>query len=436
METPLASSDAARARDRRYAWWVVVMLWGVCFFNYADRQAISAVSKPLQQEFGFTETQLGDIGSAFMWVYALGAPFAGLICDRFRRVHLILGGCLFWSFITLLTGACGEFWHFVAVRALEGLGETFYFPASMALVSDYHSPATRSRAMAIHQSSVYAGTILGSAMGAWFAVHHGWRSGFYIFGGAGMVLASLLYLFLREPKRGASELSSIASRPIAATIPWTQSIKAVFRTRTALALMLVFAGANAVAGVFLFWTPKFLVEKFHLTLTTAGLSGTVFIHLASAVSVPLAGWGADWLSSRQPGGRLWIQSAGLLLGSVFIAIVGLTQTQSTLLVAMVGFGLCKGLYDSGIFASLYDVVTPEARATAAGLMNTLGWLGGALGTKMAGWYADNGSYGSKIENMSHYIAWGSAPYAAGGILLLCVIVFWARRDMPLVRAQG
>ena len=82
------------------------MLWGVCFFNYADRQAISAVSKPLQQEFGFSDTELGWIGSAFMWVYAAGAPFAGFICDRFRRKDLILGGCLFWSFVTITTGWC------------------------------------------------------------------------------------------------------------------------------------------------------------------------------------------------------------------------------------------------------------------------------------------------------------------------------------------
>ena len=136
--------------SRNYKWHVVVMLWFICFFNYADRQAISAVFPVLQKEFGFDKLQLGLIGSAFMWVYAAGAPLAGFIGDRVRRKDLILGGCIFWSLVTMATGWCGKLWHFVTVRALEGFGETFYFPASMSLVSDYHDKTTRSRAMAAH----------------------------------------------------------------------------------------------------------------------------------------------------------------------------------------------------------------------------------------------------------------------------------------------
>jgi len=109
-----------------YKWIVVGMLWFVCFFNYADRQAISAVFPALRSEFGFDSVQIGLIGSAFMWVYAFGAPFAGFIADRFNRKHLILAGCLFWSCITVMTGWCSRFWHFFVVRSLEGVGETFY----------------------------------------------------------------------------------------------------------------------------------------------------------------------------------------------------------------------------------------------------------------------------------------------------------------------
>src|SRR5205823_3878326 len=128
-----------------------------------------------------------------------------------RRKDLILGGCVFWSLVTATTGWCYKLWHFVTVRALEGFGETFYFPASMSLVSDYHSARTRSRALSFHQSSVYIGTILGSWLGAWFAEHLGWRFGFYFFGGMGVVLALALYRFLREPVRGQAEKAGAES---------------------------------------------------------------------------------------------------------------------------------------------------------------------------------------------------------------------------------
>jgi MFS family permease len=396
-----------------YKWWVVFMLWFVCFLNYADRQAISAIFPKLEQEFGFTKTQLGLIGSAFMWVYAAGAPLAGLIGDRTRRKDLILGGCMFWSFVTMLTSRCASLWQFVAVRASEGFGETFYFPASMSLVSDYHTPRTRSKALSFHQSSVYVGTVAGSWIAALLAQHFGWRSGFYLFGGAGMVLALVLYLLLREPRRGQSE-----QREDATPLPVRECLRIVLVNRTANLLMLAFVGANFVATIFLAWAPTFLYEKFHFGLAAAGLSGTLFIQAASAVGAPLGGMAADSLARRMAGGRMLVQALGLLSGAAFVFFVGATGHVSTLLVTMVCFGFCKGLYDSNIFASLYDTVEPRARSTAAGFMNAVGWAGGALGPVAVGYFATHGKFGSEVANMSHAISWAAGVYVVAGLILV------------------
>src|SRR4029077_16203027 len=175
------------------------MLWLVCVFNYADRQAIFSVFPRLKTEMGLSDVQLGVVGGAFMWVYAAALPFAGIVADRANRKALILGGLLFWSAVTLATGWATEYWHLVLFRALEGLGEAFYFPASMSLLSDYHGKATRSRAMSIHQSSVYAGTIAGGTPAGVMGQALGWRSSFYLFGGLGALLGLALLVCLREP---------------------------------------------------------------------------------------------------------------------------------------------------------------------------------------------------------------------------------------------
>src|SRR6266571_1998911 len=94
------------ASNEGYKWWVVFMLWFVCFFNYADRQAITSVFPVLEKEFDFSKAQLGLIASAFAWIYAGAAPVAGFIGDRLRRKSLILGGFLFWSIVTMATGWC------------------------------------------------------------------------------------------------------------------------------------------------------------------------------------------------------------------------------------------------------------------------------------------------------------------------------------------
>jgi len=410
-----------------YKWAVVGMLWFVCFFNYADRQAIFAMFPKLKEEFGFDKVQLALIGSAFMWVYAAGAPLAGYICDRFRRKDLILGGCLFWSFVTITTGWCSKLWHFVTVRALEGFGETFYFPASMSLVSDYHDKRTRSRALSFHQSSVYVGTILGSWLGAWFAEHQEWRVGFYLCGGWGMVLALVLYAFLREPRRGESEAASgeLSGPPGNApgNLSLSETLRIIFGTPAIPLLMLAFVGANFVATIFLTWTPTFLVEKFGFKLTAAGLSGTVFIHLASAGSVPVAGWLADRLCARFSGGRMMVQALGLVVGAGFVFLVGKTKGTSTLLLAMTMFGVCKGFYDFGFFASLYDSIEPRERGTVAGLMNTVGWGGGALGPLFVGLAARHGNRPTEVENMSEAIAWCGGIYLLAAVCVIAAIRF-------------
>jgi MFS family permease len=409
------------------------MLWLVCFFNYADRQAIFSVFPKLESEFGFNPVQLGLIGSAFMWVYALGAPLAGYAGDRWLRKPLILGGCVVWSFVTMLTGSCSRFWHFMTVRGLEGLGETFYIPASTSLMSDYHGTQTRSRALGIHNSSVYLGTIAGGWLGAWFAVHSGWRSGFYVFGGAGILLALGISRYLREPVRGQSE-----TEPTSANLNATSEapefrliILKLFKDPTALLLMLAFVGANFVATIFLTWTPTFLVKKFGFQLTAAGLSGSVFIHLASALSVPFGGWLADHWARRRAGGRMLVQAVGLLTGAMFVFLVGTTKSASVLLFVMTIFGLCKGLYDSNIFASIFDVVEPRARATAAGIMNTVGWGGGALGPLAVGWFTKYGRHSNAMDNMSEAISSCSLLYLVSGILLLIAAARASRK--PTVR---
>lgn len=435
-DEPISPNKTAPDPVGNYKWWVVFMLWFVCLFNYADRQAIMSVLPKLQEEYGFGKDQQGWISSAFMWVYAFGAPFAGFIADRVKRKHLILGGCLFWSAVTMVTGWCTKLWQFVAVRALEGFGETFYMPASLSLVSDYHGQETRSKALSFHQSSVYAGTIAGGGVAGYIAQHYDWRYGFYFFGGAGIVLALILYLFLREPRRGQSEkrkkldehamlLEHETGDGDETPLPLGETLAAVFRSKSAPFLMAAFLGANFVATIFLTWTPTFLKDKFGFQLGLAGLSGALFINLASAVGAPLGGVMADRFARGLPGGRMLVQLFGLVVGGVTLFFVGGASTVQSLLVAMTVFGLAKGLYDSNIFASLYDVVEPRARATAAGLMNTIGWGGGALGPLFVGYATVYGRHESEVANMSEAIAACGFFYLGAAILL--AIAIWVVR---------
>lgn len=458
MPNPYASPRAAGtlpnserlALSPHYRWSVVAMLWFICFFNYADRTAISAILPALQEQYGFTKTEQGRIVSAFMWVYALTAPFAGLVVDRFARKRIILAGLYMWSVVTGFTALCSRVWHFILVRGAEGLGETFYFPASMSLVSDYHDRRTRSRAMGLHQTSVYAGTIGGGALAGLMAQYFGWRTPFVIFGVAGCILGLVLAWFIREPARDEAErqlaidqgtpLPPVVEPPpvswgelpreiLATTVDLGRVAVELSQRPTALVLMLGFIGANCVAMVFLGWMPTFLKEKYGMNLAMSGFSATFYIQIASMIGAVVGGTSADALRKRAAGGRIFIQASGLLLGAPFIFLCGWTQQLAVLIPAMAGFGFFKGIYDANIWAGLYDFVPAARRGAAVGLMNMLGWLGGALGVEMIGRAADGG------VTLSAAIASTAGIYALVAVLLFGVAATIARRDAVDVSAS-
>jgi MFS family permease len=99
----------------------------------------------------------------------------------------------------MATALSQNFRHLFFFRAAEGLGETFYFPASMSLIGDYHGRATRSRAMGLHQTSVYVGTIGGGFFAGLIGQHYGWRLSFIVFGGLGVADRAH---WLHEMRRG------------------------------------------------------------------------------------------------------------------------------------------------------------------------------------------------------------------------------------------
>jgi MFS family permease len=354
------------------------MLWCISFFNYADRQAVFSVFPLLEKQLHLSPEQLGLLGSSFAWVYGLSAPFAGAIVDRVRRVSAILWGLQTWSLICMSTAISRSFGQLFFFRAAEGLGETVYYPASMSLISDYHGRETRSRAMGLHQTSVYIGTIAGGFFAGLIGQRYGWRWSFVVFGGLGMVLGGVLRRVLREPKRGATEAVEAPRQ-----LPAREAMKILFGTPTVLCLLAAFMCANFVAVVLLSWMPKFLYDKFGMNLAVAGLTATLFVQLASMVGSPLGGWMADRLRMRTASGRLMVQAAGLVCGAPFVVLCGLTNSVGWLIVALTAWGFFKGLYDGNIFASLFDVVRPEARGTAAGWMNMIGWLGGGGSAPLA-----------------------------------------------------
>ena len=415
-----------RGAQKHSGWMVVGMLWLICFFNYADRQAIFSVFPLLKREFNLSQVQLGLLGSAFAWTYGLSGPIAGVVVDRVRRKTAILSGLGFWSLICAACAMSRSFTHLLLFRSAEGLGEAIYYPASTSLLSDYHGPATRSKAFGVLVTSVYAGTVGGGLWAGAMAERYGWRFSFEVLGGLGLLLGIVLFGALREVPRGSAD----PGEACAPRRPFLKEILTILRMRTVFTLMCVFVCANFVALVLLTWMPSYLYERFHLSLARAALTATFYPQAGSVCGAFFGGALADRLSSRSAGGRILTQAIGVWIGVPFVVLCGVSTNLPLTITALVCWGFVKGMYDANIFASIFDIVGPAARGTTSGLINCMGWLiGGGAAPLVIGALSRSLGLGSSI-------ALSSVAYlAAGGLLLLAMKCFLEQDLLALKNEQ-
>jgi MFS family permease len=415
-------TDVPASRPGSYAWLVVLLLWAVCFFSYADRQALFSVFPLLRAEMGLTTVQLGMLGSSFAIIYGLTGPFAGYVVDHIRRKTAILGGLEVWSVICIFSALARNFGQLLFFRASEGLGEAIYYPAALSMVSDYHGPRTRSRAMGFLQTSVYAGTVGGGYLAGLIAQRHGWRTSILFFGALGCILGVVLIRILREPDRGSADSSPVSGDSSRQALSW-RDIPSLIRIPSLLALMGVFACANFVALVLLTWIPTYLYSRFHLSLATAAFDAAVYPQLASIGGSVLGGYLADIFVVSNPRSRILVQCGGVLAGAPFVVICGLSNSLSGVLAALACWGFCKGVYDSNIFAAAFDVVPVRARGTVSGLMNCIGWLiGGGTAPVTIGFLATYMTLGQSI-------ATSAAIYVLAGLLLAFTAIRLLQPDL-------
>jgi MFS transporter, Spinster family, sphingosine-1-phosphate transporter len=361
--------------NARYAWFVVALLVPVALLNYLDRQMLAAMKFSLMAdipEIG-TEANWGKILALFKWTYALLSPIGGYLADRFGRRHVIAGSLVVWSAITWATGQVTTYDGLLATRAIMGISEAFYIPAALALISDYHRGATRSRAVGLHQMGIYAGVIIGGFSG--YAADNpalGWRWMFEMCGLAGVLYAVPLFLLVKN-------------HPAPAAQPANASPAGALRellTNPSFLLLVLYFTLPAMAGwIVRDWMPAILKTEFGIGQGKAGVSATIYWMLAAALAAFAGGWLADRWMQYTPRGRIYTSAIGMALIVVAMMGVGYSPQTGMLGVAigfLILFGLGWGLFDSNNMPILCQVARPHLRATGYGLMNMVSISCGGL----------------------------------------------------------
>ena len=374
------------------------MLWVAFFLNQGDRQVFSAVIPLIQKGLGITDVQIGWIVTIFTIFYGILVPVAGFVGDAIQKRWIVFLSLFTFSLGTLLTGAANGLVLLIVFRSIAtGAGEAFYYPASNSLIGQYHTKS-RAQAMAIHQTALYTGIVVGGWLAAWIGEQFGWRMSFITFGVFGVIWAGLIATRFRNDRVDAAAEGTIVSTDQKVSL--LDALKNTCNKPTLWMLAAAFGGMVFVNIGFLTWMPTFLYEKFELTLPKANFSSMFYHHLLAYVGVLAGARLSDRLVGRRKTIRMEVEYLGLLLGAPFIFLMGMSASLWIVYLGLAGFGFFRGAYDSNLFAALFDVIEPKYRSTATGIMLSFAFIIGSFSSVILGWAKQSISLSTGIASLS------------------------------------
>jgi MFS family permease len=367
--------ERAGAPSPRYAWYVVAVLTLANISGFVDRQILSLLVRPIQRDFGITDTQMSYLlGLSFAVFYSvLGIPIARW-ADRSTRKTIIGGGVALWSVFTALCATASTYGRLFVMRLGVGVGEASLQAPGVSLIADCFPRERLSRAMSVYSLGIFIGSGLAYLIGGWvvgFAAAagtvdvpligsvHPWQTVFLAVGLPGLVVA-LLILTLREPPRTVD----VSAQP-----SFAEFLRYVGRHKvTYLTHGLGFAVSAAVNFALAGWIPTLLVRAYGWDEGRAGIAQGSLTITIGVVGVLAGGRLADrYVARGKIDGPIRVGIIGaigmLISGTVFPLMP--TATLAIVCLAVVNF--FAAFPWGAASAAAAEMVPAELRAQGAAL---------------------------------------------------------------------
>ena len=379
----------------------------VCFM---DRVNISIAAPFIMLHYGWSESQMGIIFSAFFVGYVIFMIPGGIIADRYGPRKVLTGCVTFWSLFTFLTPFFSGIWSMSMCRFLIGTGQGANYPGINNFIARQVPPSHRAKVQGFTLSGNNIGAVVGLPVGSWIILTWGWQSIFYLFGLLGIVwIVFWLYANRREPQ-GTDKVPEGQKGPV----PW----KALLGHRSVLGLTGSYFCHNYAAYMFLAWLPTYLIKVHELSLAATGV-GAMVPALAAAIFMNLSGWLSDAMLNKGRSrelSRRGLVYLGMGISGGFLFSVPWIQNPY-MVVAVITISSAARSLSTPIYWALSVDMAPRHAGTLSSIMNTAGNVAGIAASALTGWI------------VATYGEWNLAIYLGAAITLLGVII-----AVPTVRA--
>ena len=386
---------AAAARPGPAAWAVLATLSFIYVLNFLDRQLLSILAKPIQDELGVTDGQLGLIsGLYFALFYCVLAIPVGWLADRTNRVKVLSIACGLWSAATAACGLAGNYPQLAAARMAVGVGEAGGVPPSYAIISDYFPSGARGTALSLFNLGPPIGQAIGIAFGASIAAAYSWRLAFLWVGAVGVVTALGVWFFVREPRRGGLDApppEAVVDATTATPPPagFWNTCRNFFTQPVLLRTALACAATQFITYGVLNFTTLFLMREKGMTLEQVALWYALLIGIGVSAGMFASGRLIDRFAPKWKAAYAYIPAAGLALAApLFVGFVWAPSWPLALIFLVLPTGL-NYFYLSPSVTLVQEEVRPDQRTlSGALLLLVMNLIGLGLGPTYVGFVSD------------------------------------------------
>lgn len=370
--------------------WIIWLLSALfMFYKYALEVSPSVMTSTLMSTFNISGASLGNLAACYFYAYLLLQIPAGLLLDKIgpRKVTTLaialcaVGNLIFAKADSLLIAGIGRF--------ITGTGAAFAAVNCLKLIANWFPMKQFAFMAGLMMTMAMLGAVGGQAPLAAFIDTMDWRSAMTTIGVAGLVLAGIFWIVVRDISPDHKKERHIVSQ----SISFFNSLKKVLKNPQAWWLS-IYSGF-AFAPVMIFgglWGVSFLSEAFEVSGNISAQAVSL-IFIGFAVGAPFFGWFSDWLGRRKVV-MFWGTLLALVAISGVIYTPGLTRTSIMFLLFLFGFSISSFLL---CFTMIRETSLPILAATAIGFMNAFDALFGAFSDPMTGKFLDLGWNGKLID---------------------------------------
>lgn len=322
--SPITVPGAPDARPGARAWFVLAILCFVYVLNFLDRQLLSILAKPIQDELGVTDGQLGLIsGLYFALFYCVLAIPVGWLADRTNRVRVLALACGLWSAATAACGLSTNYAQLAMSRMAVGVGEAGGVPPSYAIISDYFPSGRRGTALSLFNLGPPIGQAMGVAFGASIAAAYSWRDAFLAVGVVGVITAAVVWLFVREPRKGGLDAPLETHPPAdAAPVPkagfWS-TCRMYFANPVLRGMALACGATQFVTYALLNFATLFLMREKGMTLSEVAVWYALLVGVFVSLGMYVSGRLIDRFGKRFKTAYAYLPAVGLAVAVPFFA---------------------------------------------------------------------------------------------------------------------